>query len=260
MEWLNPTSLALFFAYTLVTLLAALVGRIWVNNMGDKAKNLAVEAVTGMVTDAVKDARDARQDLILEREKRANLEGRVDSVMTQATEEKRRADTAYQKLAKQDTQIDKLSSEVNQLTSDIKAIRDRLTQVEGEKKALEAEKHKLQNDLSTQSEEYRHLMNSIQERIDKAVADVREELRVKYEERITKLEQEISERDKEIGKLTALLKEKESHEFPNPSVSLDPAADVSSPADTGTGSNGSPTSPDTGTSADSPSSGGSPNA
>jgi len=243
MEWLNPTTLVLFFLYTLVTLIAAFVGRIWVNNMGDKTKNLAVEAVTLMVTDAVKDARAARIDLITEREIRAKLEGKVEIIMTHTTEEKRRADLAYAKLSKQDSQIEKLYREVRELTSNINAIRERLAKVEEEKRWLE-------KDLSTQNEEYRKLMATVQERIDKAVAEVRDELRLHYEGLITDLQAEIRKRDEEIVSLKKLLEEKSHEDSTSPATAPNTDAPAES-ADTGTGSDGSPI-PDAGNSGDNP--------
>lgn len=255
---ITPASIALFFLYTLVALLAAFVARIGVGTMGEKAKNQAVAAVTTMVADAVKESRDLSSKLLDEREKRANIEGKVDSLMTQVNQERSRADTANERLATQTAQIDHLTKEVSQLTSDIHTIRERLSKVEAEKRALEDEKHKLENALSTQGEEYRKLMDNIQERINQAVADVREALRLEYEERISKLENEIRRRDVEIAALKAQLKESESHE--KATATSDPVAPNPSPDSTsaGTGSDTSAASPEPGSS-DKPG-GGSPSA
>lgn len=257
---ITPVSIAMFFLYTLVALLAALVARIGVGTMGEKAKNQAVAAVTTMVADAVKDRAEISDKLLDvtsklhdEREHRARLEGKVETLMNQTATEKSRADSAYETLAKQTSQIDKLSSEVDKLTNEIGIIRERLATVEAEKRVLEAEKNRLVNDLTTQGDEYRKLMETIQARIDKAVADVREELRLDYEKRIAKLEKEISDRDIEIADLKAKLKESESDEkstAPSSATAADTELDSTI---TSTGSNGS-SSTDSG-SADSPDSG-----
>jgi chromosome segregation ATPase len=246
---ITPSSIILFFLYTMVALLAALVAKISIGNMGDKAKNQAVAAVTLMVTDAVKESRELSVKLLDERDKRARLEGKVDTIMNQATEEKRRADTAHEKLAKQNQQIENLGREVNKLTSDVRSLRERLNKAEAEKKALEEEKAKLQNQLSTQGEDYRKLMDSVQAKIDKAVAEVKEELRLQYEKLISDLNVQIQARDEEIKSLQALLKEKESHEEETTVASGDVVASSQlDSADIGTGSDGSATDPDAGSS------------
>jgi uncharacterized phage infection (PIP) family protein YhgE len=246
---LSPGAILLFFAYTAVLLIAAVVAMINVGNVGKKAEAGAIEAVTKAFSGSIDDARQARIELTDEREKRAKVEGKVESLMTQVTQEKQRADSAHEKMSKQDNQIEELIRKVGDLNSDLTSIRERLTKVEAEKKALEDEKKRLLSDLNTQGEDYRKLMISIQERIDKAVADVKETLRLEYEGRITRLENEIRLRDEEIVNLKALLKESESHEpqnsVPNPADSADPAAP--SPTAPGAGNDGSPTpKPDTG--------------
>jgi predicted nucleic acid-binding Zn-ribbon protein len=266
---ITPASIILFLAFTLVSVLAALASRINSSAITKKAEAGAIEAVTKAFSGSIDEAKQARQDVLQarveltdEREKRAKIEGKVESLMTQVTQEKQRADSANERLSKQTNQIEELVRKVGDLTSDINTIRERLAKVEAEKKALEDEKKRLQSDLTTQGEDYRNLMASIQERIDKAVADVKEALRLEYEGRITRLENEIRLRDEEIVNLKALLKESESHEpqnpVSNPADSAGPAApDSTAP---GTGSNGSPASnPDTGN-RDGQSSGGSPSA
>lgn len=254
---LTPTTLALFGVYIVLQFGWSIVRAINTNNMGERIKNEAVAAVTGMTKDALADARAARNELASERERRATLEGKFETLMKHAIEEKRRADSANMRLAQQDSALVQLSSEVRQLNTDMNAIRARLDQVEREKKELEVEKAKLEYKLTSRNSEYDKLMASVQERIDKAVADVRAELKAHYEARLEELQVEIRKRDEEIAKLKQLLEQSKEETPDEKATSQNPDSDQPVPADglpdPSAGSNsGSHTgsSPDTGSASD----------
>jgi chromosome segregation ATPase len=233
---IDTNALIVIFVNMLIIVIGHFVTRIGISNMTEKAQAQAVQTVTANFGKALADAGD-------EREKRAKLEVRVDTLNTQLTEQTRRADTANERLASQSTQINKLTGEVTNLTTEIKQIRDRLVVVEGEKKALEGEKQKLENALNEKGEEYQKLMISIQEKIDKAVAEVRAELSQSYETRIKELETQIRSRDEEIAQLKALLKEREANETIHISVGTDLSDAAVGSEQSGTGGDTSPANP-----------------
>lgn len=214
---LTSTSVLLFGLYTIITIGSAfamsVIGRGRVTTMGEKAKNDAVATVTSNFSSLLEDARSARQDLNIEREKRAELRGEFNGLLRQ----------------------------IETLKGDMDKIRHRLEQVEGEKKKLEGEKADLEKTLDLKSVEYQKLMTSIQGQIDNAVAAVRAELEAHYGSQIKQLEEKIREKDAEISLLKSVLKEKSNEPQDNPIPINRPgiAADTQSPDAAGTGSDGS---------------------
>jgi len=226
---LTTIGVALFGAWTLITILGNVVTAVIASKntrvMGEKVQIDAVAAVTDMVKDAVIDARTTRDELSKYKERSARLEGMVEGVMKQSLEDRKTAKKSSETITRQGVHIEELEKKVKSLNDEIKLIRQQLAQVEHEKATLEEEKKSLEETLDTRSEEYKALMHSVQQRIDKAVADVREELTEHYEARIAELNEEIQQRNEEIARLNQLLKEK-SHEtqpqqIPNPATSSD---------------------------------------
>lgn len=200
----------LFGLYTLILIVGgvimALVGRINTSNAGEKIRNEAMMVVNTNFSVVMDENRSYREEIGVEREKRARLEERLDGVLR-----------------------------------DIDKIRTRLEQVEVEKKALEAEKEKLEQTIDLKSVEYQKLMVSIQARIDDAVKAVRQD----YETRITELTEAIRQKDEEIDQLKQQLKEKshEPQQNPIPADSTNPAPDPQPPDNAGTGSHIGSTTP-----------------
>lgn len=218
MDW---TSISLFLAYTLVTFLVSVVNRRNTETKGEAVKNEAISTVNGIATDALKDVSKTREELDLvrtelqkEREARAYVEGQVEQISAQATQEKARADKAQIKMTVQDGQITRIYNELKQITDEFDVVKRRLAKVEAERDDLIRDKARLITDLSAKGTAYDNLMASVQDRIDQAVSDVRLELKQHYQEKISKLEAQINAKDEEIAQLKLQLEET-SHEKPS---------------------------------------------
>lgn len=259
MDGLTWGSVILFLAYVGVTFIASIVTRRNVDAKGEAIKNETVATVNVIAKDALVDSRLARDELADEREKRARLEGQVAQLSNQATYEKDRADKAQTKLAFQDDQITKLFNQVQYMSDQMKDFEDRLEQAEAEKQQLIADKTTLQTELSQKERAYDELLQSLQSRIDAAVANVRSEIETTYQHQLDQLNEQIREKDTEINKLKSKLKET-THEIQqaNPSSNPSPADahQPDSPPSTGSdrasnaGGNSDTDSTDTSTPAD----------
>lgn len=251
---LTTIGVALFGLWTLITIIGNVVTAVIASKntkvMGEKAQINAVAAVTNMVQDAVTDARTTRDELSRYKERSARLEGMVEGIMKQSLEDRKAAKQSSETITRQGVHIETLEKEVKSLNEEIKRIRQRLAQVEHEKATLEEEKKSLEETLDTRSEEYAALMESVQQRIDKAVEGVRKELTEHYEARIAELNKEIQQRNEEIARLNKLLEEKshetQSQQNPIPADSNHPDPAPQSPDDSAGHDPGSNPGGDTG--------------
>ncbi len=249
------SSILLFALYTCIMLVSSIVlssvrKRDEATN-NERVQNQAIATVNEHFSDAIEEVKLARKEASVARDKHAHLEGRVEELMRQTTEEKQRADSYVEKHVLQDHQISDLKKNMDELKKEQALILKRLSQVEDEKKALEQEKEQLEKTLNTQSEDHQAFMKNVQQRIDEAVENVRVELKAHYETRINELVEQIRQRDKEIAQLKSQLEEK-SHEQTNPStISTDsdsPNPDPQPSDADGSGSNTGSTNPDADTS------------
>lgn len=230
--------LILFLAFVVVSYLNAMVNRKNIDVKGEQVKNEAVGAVNEIARDTLSDLRNATQMLLSEGEKRARLEGQVQQLVYQVGVERTRADEARLKSVKQDDQITALYNQVQKQGDDLKTLKGRLSQVQLEKIELEAT-------LAEERKAYEELMTSIEQRIEQAVSDVREQMRQHYEQKIASLEKQIREKDAQIEQLQSILdKESQSHETLNSNTrTITPSPGTSITGDNGTGNHRS-TRPD----------------
>lgn len=243
MDGLTWGSIGLFFAYTLVTFLVSIVQRRNIKSQGEEVKNESVSAVTKIALNALDDVEKARaelkqmaNDLQAERERRAYVEGQVEQLSTQSTQAKTRADNAQVQLALQDKQITKIYNDFQKMSDQFVTIKDRLSKVEAERDKLIRDKAELETALEEKGTAYDELMASIQERIDKAVSDVRAELKQHYEDKISELDALISVKNDEIAQLKRQIQEETLDETSTPGTT-NPISDIPAPgsrADPGT--------------------------
>lgn len=229
MDWAN---VFLFLAFTLVTYIGSVVNRRNAETKGEEVKNDAVSTVNTIASDALKDMREARdelkkmgEDLQKERESRAYVEGQVEQITAQASQEKNRADKAQIKMALQDEQITKIYNQLGLMTDEFDTLKARLANVEAERDQLISDKARLTIENTEKDTAYETLMASVQGRIDQAVSDVRLELKQHYQTKISKLEALINAKDEEIAKLKSQIMEEthaQAHTSTNPIADNNP--------------------------------------
>lgn len=260
--------ITLFAIFTLITfgqgIAQAVVNRRQVNNQGEEIRNETMSAMNDIAKDALGDFRSASNNLYGEVEKRAKLEGTVEQLVRDLELERIRANQAEAAVAEQngkseerDKQVTKLFNQVQEISEELTSVKQRLEQAEKDKARLIKEKDLLQVSLGERESDYDSLMESVQSRIDKAVSDVREELRQDYERQLENLRQQIRDKDVEINMLKAKLQEESPDEknsptqpIPYPDDSADGQSATIPPIDPSAGRDRKPPS-DTGSHPDS---------